>query len=155
IFILNLELAYCMPPLGLNLFISSFRFNRPVASLYRVVLPFAGILTFALILVSYIPWISDVAIRSDIAAIKAQAAQSGVPRGDAWMLECVQDDPNDPKPCTEEERKKFGVPNVAVHDTQNTATATTATDEECNPDFGECPPPGTKKTSPPDAGAAV
>jgi C4-dicarboxylate transporter, DctM subunit len=36
IFLLNLEIAYCMPPLGLNLFISSFRFNRPVASLYRV-----------------------------------------------------------------------------------------------------------------------
>ena len=46
IFLLNLEIAYCMPPLGLNLFIASFRFNRPVSSLYRVVLPFVGILAF-------------------------------------------------------------------------------------------------------------
>ena len=55
IFLLNLEIAYCCPPLGLNLFISSFRFNRPVVSLYRVVLPFAGILVGALVLVSYVP----------------------------------------------------------------------------------------------------
>ena len=58
IFLLNLEIAYCCPPLGLNLFISSFRFNRPVVSLYRVVLPFAGILAVALLLVSYVPRIS-------------------------------------------------------------------------------------------------
>ena len=45
IFLLNLEIAYCMPPLGLNLFLSErFRFNRPVSSLYKVVLPFLGIL---------------------------------------------------------------------------------------------------------------
>ena len=35
IFLLNLEIAFCMPPLGLNLFLSSFRFNRPVSSLYK------------------------------------------------------------------------------------------------------------------------
>jgi tripartite ATP-independent transporter DctM subunit len=40
--LLNLELAFCMPPLGLNLFISSFRFERPVVSLYRSVLPFVA-----------------------------------------------------------------------------------------------------------------
>jgi TRAP-type C4-dicarboxylate transport system permease large subunit len=38
-FVLNLELAFSCPPLGLNIFISSFRFNRPVVSLYRIVLP--------------------------------------------------------------------------------------------------------------------
>lgn len=153
IFILNLELAYCMPPLGLNLFISSFRFNRPVASLYRVVLPFAGILTFALVLVSYIPWISDVAIHGDIEAIKAQAAKDGLPPRDAWMLECVQDDPNDPKPCSEEDRKKWGPQAVVDAQPANTATTAAAPDEECNPDFGECPPPGTKVAAP-DAGVA-
>lgn len=146
IFILNLELAYCMPPLGLNLFISSFRFNRPVASLYKVVLPFAAILAFALVLVSYIPWISDVMIEPDIKALKEQAAKDGLPPRDAWMLECVQDDPNDPKPCSEEDRKKWG-PQAAV--VEHTDTATVA-DEECNPDFGECPPPGAAK---PDAGS--
>jgi hypothetical protein len=150
IFILNLELAYCLPPLGLNLFISSFRFSRPVASLYRVVLPFAGILGVALLLVSYIPWISDVAIQSDIQDLRAQAAKDGLPPRDAWMLECVQADPNDPQPCSEEDRKKYGsaaaepgqVPGEpAVPDPAPAV-------EDCNPDFGECPPPGTKTGTP-------
>jgi tripartite ATP-independent transporter DctM subunit len=139
IFILNLELAYCMPPLGLNLFISSFRFNRPVASLYRVVLPFAGILTIALILVSYVPWISDVAVKSDIEALKAQAQKDGLPPRDAWMLECVQADPNDPQPCTLEDRAKYGSGAVGHVEPEQTGTATAAAEEEeCNPDFGPC-----------------
>lgn len=137
IFILNLELAYCLPPLGLNLFIASFRFNRPVTSLYKVVLPFAAILTFALFLVSYIPWLSDVAIAGDIEALKAQAAKDGLPPRDAWMLECVQADPNDPQPCTAEDRKKFaspGEPHPAVQPSGETPAAV----EPCNPDFGPC-----------------
>lgn len=154
IFILNLELAYCMPPLGLNLFIASFRFNRPVASLYRVVLPFAGILLFALVLVSYIPWISDVAIEGDISALKAQAEKDGLPPRDAWMLECVQGDPNDPKPCSVEDRKRWGEP--APSEVPPTDTATVAPSEDCNPDFGECPPAGAAKVDEdcnPDFGA--
>jgi tripartite ATP-independent transporter DctM subunit len=146
IFILNLELAYCMPPLGLNLFISSFRFNRPVATLYRTVLPFAGILAVALVIVSYVPWISDVAIAGDIAAIKAEAAKQGLPPRDAWMLECVQADPNDPKPCTAEDREKFG-PKKATAPVP-TSTTTPAADPDCNPDFGECPPPGAPAPAP-------
>jgi tripartite ATP-independent transporter DctM subunit len=141
IFILNLELAYCMPPLGLNLFIASFRFNRPVASLYRVVLPFAGILTFALLLVSYIPWLSDVAIKPDIAEARAQAEKDGLPPRDAWMLECVQADPNDPLPCSAEDRAKYAAPPVEDHPPVDTGT-TTAPVEDCNPDFGDCPPAG-------------
>ena len=47
-FVLNLELAFSMPPLGLNIFISSFRFNRPVVSLYRVVMPFVGLLALTM-----------------------------------------------------------------------------------------------------------
>ena len=75
IFVLNLELAFCLPPLGLNLFIASFRFNRPVTSMYRVILPFVGILAVALLLVSYIPGISTSAVKGDIQ--KARDAASG------------------------------------------------------------------------------
>jgi C4-dicarboxylate transporter, DctM subunit len=142
IFILNLELAYCMPPLGLNLFISSFRFNRPVASLYRVVVPFALILTFALLLVSYVPWISDVAIKDDIAELKTKALKEGIAPRDAWMLECVQADPNDPQPCTEEDRRKYGGDTTGGVGGTKTSTASTPRSgepaEECNPDFGPC-----------------
>jgi C4-dicarboxylate transporter DctM subunit len=106
IFLLNLEIAYCCPPLGLNLFISSFRFNRPVVSLYRVVLPFAGILTCALILVSYVPAISNVLVRGDIAAARAKAAREGAVPSEAWKMECVQAG-DKPLPCTEEEKKLY------------------------------------------------
>jgi len=107
IFLLNLELAYCCPPLGLNLFISSFRFNRPAVSLYRPILPFLGVLTAALLLVSYVPWISTVTIQGTMREARAKAEKDGLPPRDAWLLECVQYDPNNPLPCTPEEIKKF------------------------------------------------
>jgi hypothetical protein len=105
IFLLNLEIAYCCPPLGLNLFISSFRFNRPVVSLYKVVLPFAGILAIALLLVSYVPRISDILILKDIASARADAAKVHLPPREAWIMECVQEDRTNPLPCTDEDRK--------------------------------------------------
>ncbi len=107
IFILNLELAFCLPPLGLNLFISSFRFGRPVVSLYRVVLPFAGILAIALVLVSYFPRLSDVLVLGDIKAQREDALKRGVAPREAWLLECVQHDRLNPLPCSEEDKKKW------------------------------------------------
>jgi C4-dicarboxylate transporter, DctM subunit len=58
IFVLNLEIAYLMPPLGINLFISSIRFGRPVTTLYRSVLSFIAVLFATLMLVSYVPSIT-------------------------------------------------------------------------------------------------
>jgi tripartite ATP-independent transporter DctM subunit len=55
IFLLNLEIAYLAPPLGINLFISSLRFGQPVTYLYRVVLPFIGVLFVTLMVVCYVP----------------------------------------------------------------------------------------------------
>ena len=107
IFLLNLEIAYCCPPLGLNLFIASFRFNRPVVSLYRVVLPFAAILASALVLVSYVPAISNVFVAGDLAAARAKADSLGVPPREAWLLECVQEDRSNPQPCTAADRLKW------------------------------------------------
>jgi hypothetical protein len=107
IFLVNLELAYCCPPLGLNLFISSFRFNRPAVSLYRPILPFLGVLLASLLIISYVPSISTLTIHKEIAAARAKAVKLNAPPSDAWKLECVQDDPNNPMPCTEEERKKY------------------------------------------------
>ena len=49
IFLLNLEIAYLMPPLGINLFISSIRFGRSVTYLYRSVMVFIGILVLGLV----------------------------------------------------------------------------------------------------------
>ena len=58
IFLTNLEIGYLTPPIGLNLFISSFRFNKPILTLYKVSLPFLFILLAALIVITYIPDIS-------------------------------------------------------------------------------------------------
>ena len=58
VFLLNLEIGYMTPPVGLNLFISSFRFNKPITQLYRAVLPFIGLLGLALIIVTYVPALS-------------------------------------------------------------------------------------------------
>ncbi len=54
----NLEIGYLTPPVGMNLFISSLKFERPVVILYRSVLLFIGLLLIALILVTYLPQLS-------------------------------------------------------------------------------------------------
>jgi tripartite ATP-independent transporter DctM subunit len=107
-FLLNLEIAYCMPPLGLNLFISSFRFNKPVVALYRVVLPFVGVLAIGLLAVMYIPKISTVFVDPKIEQARAEAAQTHTAPREAWLLECVQLDRNNPLPCTDEDRALWG-----------------------------------------------
>jgi len=58
VFLLNLEIGYLTPPVGLNLFIASFRFDKPVTLLYRAVLPFIGLLLVALALTTYVPALS-------------------------------------------------------------------------------------------------
>jgi tripartite ATP-independent transporter DctM subunit len=143
IFLLNLEIAYCMPPLGLNLFISSFRFNRPVASLYRVVMPFVGILAIGLLVVSYVPWFSNVAVASDVAAVRAKAEKDGIAPRDAWMLECVQEDPSNPQPCTPADMAKY--PGGQLPTPANQGAGAGADDDAgpppdagCNPDFDDC-----------------
>lgn len=63
IFLTNLEIGYITPPVGLNLFISSFRFKKPITELYRASFPFLLLLVFALILITYIPEISLIWIK--------------------------------------------------------------------------------------------
>jgi C4-dicarboxylate transporter, DctM subunit len=58
IFLTNLEIGASIPPLGINLFISSIRFNRPILSLYVASLPFIGILLVGLAIITYVPWLS-------------------------------------------------------------------------------------------------
>jgi TRAP-type C4-dicarboxylate transport system permease large subunit len=58
IFLTNLEIGASIPPLGINLFISSMRFERPVMQLYVASLPFIAILLLALAMITYIPWLS-------------------------------------------------------------------------------------------------
>ena len=58
IFLANLELGFLFPPMGLNLFLSSSRFNKPLPSLYKHVVPFLIILGVGVLLITYIPAMS-------------------------------------------------------------------------------------------------
>ena len=58
IFIANLELGYLTPPVGLNLFLSSYRFQKPVLEIARAVLPMLIIMGIGVLLITYIPWLT-------------------------------------------------------------------------------------------------
>jgi C4-dicarboxylate transporter DctM subunit len=62
IFLANLEIGASIPPLGINLFIASMRFDKPVLQLYVASLPFIAILLLALAIITYLPWLSLVLI---------------------------------------------------------------------------------------------
>lgn len=64
IFLTNLEIGYATPPVGLNLFIASFRFKKPVLQLYRAAVPYLILLIGALLLITYVPWLSLVLIET-------------------------------------------------------------------------------------------
>jgi tripartite ATP-independent transporter DctM subunit len=56
IFLANLEIGYSTPPVGINLFISSQRFGKPVLTLFRATLPFLLLMLIWLVLITYVPF---------------------------------------------------------------------------------------------------
>jgi tripartite ATP-independent transporter DctM subunit len=62
IFLLNLEIGYMLPPLGLNLFLASSRFHKKLPVLYRATGPFLLILLVMLALVTYLPSLSLIGV---------------------------------------------------------------------------------------------
>ena len=58
IFLTNLEIGYLTPPVGLNLFISSYRFNQSIVSLYIASLPYLFLLLLCLAIITYFPILS-------------------------------------------------------------------------------------------------
>lgn len=55
VFLANMELGYLMPPMGENLFLSSYRFNQPLTSIYRSTLPYTALIFAAVMLITYMP----------------------------------------------------------------------------------------------------
>jgi tripartite ATP-independent transporter DctM subunit len=55
IFLANLELGYSTPPIGINLFIASQRFGRPILTLFRAALPFITLMLVWLLIITYLP----------------------------------------------------------------------------------------------------
>jgi tripartite ATP-independent transporter DctM subunit len=58
IFIINLEVGFLTPPVGMNLFLASYRFKRPFMDICRFVLPFLLIQLGVVFLVTYVPALS-------------------------------------------------------------------------------------------------
>lgn len=58
IFLANMELGYMTPPVGLNLFLSSYRFDKPLGKVMRSTIPLAGVMLFAVLLITYCPWLT-------------------------------------------------------------------------------------------------
>ena len=63
IFIANLELGYLTPPVGLNLFLASYRFKRPLLDITRAVLPMTAILGTGVLIITYVPWLTTGVLR--------------------------------------------------------------------------------------------
>jgi tripartite ATP-independent transporter DctM subunit len=63
IFIANLELGYLHPPVGINLFLSAYRFKKPMGTIIWATLPFLGILAASVLLITYVPWLTTAPLR--------------------------------------------------------------------------------------------
>jgi len=78
-----------------------------VTALYRSVLPFIGLLTVSLVLVTAVPWFSTVLVQPAI--------------DDARAMECVQADGLNPQPCSEAERARYQPPDAGSDEGEDDA----------------------------------
>jgi tripartite ATP-independent transporter DctM subunit len=58
IFLANMELGLLTPTVGLNIFLSSYRFNKPVLQISRAVIPMQCMLVLGVLLITYLPWLT-------------------------------------------------------------------------------------------------
>ena len=58
IFLANMQIGYFTPPIGMNLFIASYRFKKSITELYRATIPFMLVLFVALLIITYVPEVS-------------------------------------------------------------------------------------------------
>ena len=58
IFIANLELGFLTPPVGMNLFLSAYRFKEDMPTIYKSTLPFFIVMLISVLIITYIPVLS-------------------------------------------------------------------------------------------------
>jgi C4-dicarboxylate transporter, DctM subunit len=58
IFLANMELGFLAPPVGLNLLLASYRFNRPMGEVIRASLPLLAVMAVGVALITYVPWLT-------------------------------------------------------------------------------------------------
>ncbi len=92
VFIVNLELGYLTPPMGLNLFVSSSLFEKPLGEVIKSVVPFTGLLLVAVLIVSYVPTIA----MGPVNALNDRPFVMSFPTGDRCATPERTDDLGDP-----------------------------------------------------------
>jgi len=102
LFLANLELGYLTPPVGMNLFLASYRFDKPLTVIYRTALPFLGILAVGVLFIAYVPklttWhLDDAGSQPDINWDEVEPANTGdtldIPDNIDLMQELLAEDP--------------------------------------------------------------
>jgi TRAP-type C4-dicarboxylate transport system permease large subunit len=58
LFLANMQLGYMTPPVGLNLFLAAYRFETPILTVFRAVLPFLLLLAAVTLLITFVPALS-------------------------------------------------------------------------------------------------
>lgn len=58
VFLANLELGFLMPPVGMNLLLGAYRFNKPIGEMARASLPMLAVLGTGVLLITYLPWLT-------------------------------------------------------------------------------------------------
>ena len=58
VFLANMELGYLTPPVGLNVYMSSYRFGKPVREVFRAVLPIIVVPHIGVLLITFVPWLT-------------------------------------------------------------------------------------------------
>lgn len=58
LFLVNLELGYLTPPVGMNLFLAAYRFDKPVLEVAKAALPVLAVFLIGVVLVTYLPWLT-------------------------------------------------------------------------------------------------
>ncbi len=98
IFIVNLEIGYLTPPVGLNLFVASALFQRPFGHIVRSVAPFIVLMIFGLALITWVPaisvglgnWIMGGGTTTDVGEDGEEADSSVMPSMADMMKEAAQ-----------------------------------------------------------------
>ncbi len=63
IFLVNMQMGFITPPVGMNLFLASFRFKKPLAEIYRASVPFLIVMAIGVLLITYIPALTTGIVR--------------------------------------------------------------------------------------------
>ena len=58
IFLANMQIGYFTPPVGMNLFIAGYRFDKPIHEIYRATIPFMLVLLLSVLIITYWPQLS-------------------------------------------------------------------------------------------------